>query len=345
MKKIIMALFFAAASVAAQTGCTTGSGVTCSTNLNLWLLPQHYQNWGVPWNANATAIDAFSLTVPLFNPTATQTIAQPSGTYFNVNNLFVYGTPAVIRFGLTTGTQDGSLSRTGAGTFSLDSSAAGNGLGILTLGGIKVGGSGGTVGQGLCSDGTTYSAACNFITASSLPTLYNQYVYTPLTTMTQRGGLYFTADFSLTDSAGPALYNGSTHIALAASGATAGTYVYPGSITVNDRGIVTEIASGTAIGRTCNTYGCYSEDYNGIITEQLYAASDIQVTHTYTLPFTLPTSLLNIVCLPSRCGPGASCTTGNDYASGLAVYAWTLSTISLAIDNSGWGAFCTVTGN
>jgi len=149
----------------------------------------------------------------------------------------------------------------------------------------------------------------------------------------------------LTVSGSPVTSSGTFTIGAASSGVTAGTYAYPSSITVDIYGRITAIVAGTATSRTCNTNGCYWTDANGLIWEQFYAAPDIQVTHTYTLPYALPNTIQNVVCLPSRCASGASCTTSNSYASGLATYAWTLSTISLAIDNSGWGAFCTVTGN
>ena len=81
MKKIIFALtMFLAVTAAAQTGCTAGSGVTCTANLNLWLLPPHYQNWGTPWNANAAALDTLAGSVVLYAPHASQTVTQTTGT-------------------------------------------------------------------------------------------------------------------------------------------------------------------------------------------------------------------------------------------------------------------------
>ncbi len=65
-------LFTLLIPVAAAQTCTPGSGVTCTTNLNLWLLPLNYPNWNTNTNANWTTLDTWSATVlPLSGGTMT----------------------------------------------------------------------------------------------------------------------------------------------------------------------------------------------------------------------------------------------------------------------------------
>ena len=98
MRRFLLAvLFLCAIAAKAQTGCTPGGGVSCTPNLNLWVLPQHYQLWGTPWDENATAIDTFSISALVKAPTATQEVTGfPLILDFglentpNVNNVF-YG--------------------------------------------------------------------------------------------------------------------------------------------------------------------------------------------------------------------------------------------------------------
>jgi hypothetical protein len=202
MKKIALALFLAAASAAAQTGCTVGGGVECTPTLNLWLLPPHYQDWGVPWNANATAEDTLAASVVLYSPTASQKVTQPSLTYTEFNAPFVYGTVPILYFGVTAGVFDSALTRTGAGTFSLDAGTIGSSGATLSLAGLIVGGSGGTAGKCLGSNGTVYNTpvACS----GAIPSLYYQTVAVSGSAKTQRPILNFDSYFTATDSSSPA---------------------------------------------------------------------------------------------------------------------------------------------
>ena len=74
MKKIAAFLMclIGSAALYAQS-CTPGGGVQCTPNLNLWVLPQHYPNWNVPWNDNVNIIDTLpTLFVNLSPPEASQ---------------------------------------------------------------------------------------------------------------------------------------------------------------------------------------------------------------------------------------------------------------------------------
>lgn len=76
LNAITVLLFIASCSAMAQT-CTPGGGVTCSPNLNLWILPQHYNRWDVPMNANSSTLDTFSTTVVKKNTSSSQTMIGP----------------------------------------------------------------------------------------------------------------------------------------------------------------------------------------------------------------------------------------------------------------------------
>lgn len=65
MKRIAAFLLTLCAGLACAQTCTPGGGVTCTPNLNLWLLPYNYQNWNVPVDANASSLDTWSATVLL----------------------------------------------------------------------------------------------------------------------------------------------------------------------------------------------------------------------------------------------------------------------------------------
>jgi hypothetical protein len=201
MKKIVLALtMFLAVTAAAQTGCTTSGGVTCTGNLNLWLLPPHYTNWGVPWNANATAVDTLAGAVVLKAPTASQTVTQPYLTYTSFNAPFVFGTVPVLRFGVAAGTFDSALTRTGAGAFSLDAGTIGSGGATLSLAGLTVGGSGGTIGQCLGSNGTIWNTPINCVT--SIGSIYYQTVQFNNSPVAQAAALNFTSPLTVTPASG-----------------------------------------------------------------------------------------------------------------------------------------------
>lgn len=87
--------------------------------------------YDVPLNLNWNILNSFAETIVLFNPTATQTIAQPGSTFLNFNAAIAYD--GSLRFGTAASAWDSALSRSGAGTFTLDSNTIGNAQGTLTL--------------------------------------------------------------------------------------------------------------------------------------------------------------------------------------------------------------------
>lgn len=271
MKRISLALslFLAAAGAVGQTGCVAGSGVTCSPNLNLWLLPPHYQNWGVPWNANATAIDTLVGSVILKFPTTSQVINQPSLTYTNLNALFVFGTPALIRFGATAGTQDGSLTRLGSGRFSLDSGSAGNGLGTLSLGGVSIGGSAGVSGQCLSSDGTNYNTPRTCLT--DISGIFYQSVAFNGTLQTQQPVLNFLSPLTVTPGSGNTAVGINTTgseakvVTAVAAGATGNCAKWLATGGVGDSGL--SCTSSSIPAPVCNSNGCYVLFPGGLIEQ------------------------------------------------------------------------------
>ncbi len=77
MKKIFALLVLSISCSALAQTCVPGNGVTCSPNLNMWLLPYAYPAWNVPVNANTTILDtSFGNTLKL-NVTSPQTMAGP----------------------------------------------------------------------------------------------------------------------------------------------------------------------------------------------------------------------------------------------------------------------------
>lgn len=60
MKRLLAFLCMCSSFALAQS-CTPGGGVTCTTNLNLWILPFNYLNWNTPTNTNWGTIDAASV--------------------------------------------------------------------------------------------------------------------------------------------------------------------------------------------------------------------------------------------------------------------------------------------
>lgn len=78
MKKILIALIAGLCSLPAvgQT-CTPGGGITCTANLDLYVIPQHYPRYDIPINANTNLLDTFSTTVVNKTTTSAQTLLSP----------------------------------------------------------------------------------------------------------------------------------------------------------------------------------------------------------------------------------------------------------------------------
>lgn len=67
MKRSLLSIgmwMFACAMACAQA-CVPGGGVTCTSNINLWIIPANYLNWNVPVDDNTQLIDNWSATVLL----------------------------------------------------------------------------------------------------------------------------------------------------------------------------------------------------------------------------------------------------------------------------------------
>ena len=65
MKRSLLSIgmwMFACAMACAQA-CVPGGGVTCTSNINLWIIPANYLNWNVPVDDNTQLIDNWSATV------------------------------------------------------------------------------------------------------------------------------------------------------------------------------------------------------------------------------------------------------------------------------------------
>lgn len=275
--------------------CTPGGGVTCTPNLNLWLLPHGYLNWDVPWNDNANIVDTLPTLMVLLNPTASQTVTQPAATYTNFNTPLVFGTTPALLFGTAAGNPSAYLTLASAGNFTLDTSTKGNFQANLKLHqmnaqtGYQVNGSAGSVGQCLASDGTNYNTPVNCLT--SLAVNY-QTVYLAGVAQTQRQGLNFTSRFTASDSSIPS----ETTIDLATVG-TAGTYTSPASITFDAYGRETAVVASSAVNRVCNANGCYRIEADGTIFQWGnsstlgVATSAATLTITFPIAFTTTTNL------------------------------------------------------
>lgn len=283
------------ASAHAQT-CTPGGGVTCTANLNLWLPPAHYQNWDIPMNANSNTLDAFSATVVSLTPIGSQSVAQPIGTYFNMQFPMVYGTLSSLRFGVNPNAWDGALTRDNFGNFSLDTTTIGNGSASLAVSvlnaqaGLLISG-GAPVGNVPCGNGSLY-VACPI---SSLVTSFYQTVASNGSPLPQRTTLNFSSNFAFTTST-------STNVDLAPTGVAAGTYAPPVSISVDNFGRITAISSGSAISRTCNSNGCYRVEADGTITAWGTVSAPTAGGTLVTVAITFPTSFTNSYALTTTGG-------------------------------------------
>lgn len=211
-------------------------------NLGLILPVAHEQTWNTPTNSNWTTVDTWAGGVVVEAPAGSQTVTQPNGTYLNQNSPLIVGSPAVLRFGLTANSPNGSISETSQGTYSMDANTPGDGEGTVKvavanlLTGLQVNGAAPS-GYLLVGDGS------HFVPSATLPAsaLSYQTVQTSGATVTQRPKLNFLAPFVVNDDAS----NTSSDVVLPNSGVTPGAYT-SANITVDALGRVTAAANGSA---------------------------------------------------------------------------------------------------
>jgi len=139
--------------------------------------------------------------------------------------------------------------------------------------GYQVNGAAGSSGQVLCSNGSVFNTPCS---------VYYQTVQTNGSALTQQSALNFNSTLSATNGSGVST------VGLPAVG-TAGTYSSPTSVTLDAYGRTTSITASSAVGRTCNSNGCYRIDSDGTIEQWGSITGSASGTLTLPTPFTTTT--------------------------------------------------------
>ncbi len=209
IKEIVLASSLICVPLFGQNCASTPS---TGTPLNLALPVVNCTQWNVQLNTNFSTINSFAATVALLSPTTSQMFTQPASTFTGFNAFQAVGSPSAIGFGPVLGSNFAFLSNNGSGTFSLDTTAIGNGLATLTTGGYQLNGAA-PLNHILVGNGNIYADSAS-VPTSALPTLFYQTVDLVLSPRPQRPVLNFTARFTATDVVSPPF----TSIDLNASG-------------------------------------------------------------------------------------------------------------------------------
>ena len=145
MKKVLLPLLLLLISSAiwAQTPCTPSTGITCTTNLSLYVPDFNYANWNVPLNQNWSLIDADSANWAKLNTANTFTGNITAPTFIgnltgNVtgNATGLSGTPSISITNLAAAGTVTLPSLAGVGTYCLQISS----LGVVSNTGVACGG-------------------------------------------------------------------------------------------------------------------------------------------------------------------------------------------------------------
>ena len=164
------------------------------------------------------------------------------------------------------------------------------------------------------------------------------------TAQTQRLALNFTSGlFTATDSSSPSR----TDIALNAPGTGTRVATYgsaPGSTTAPAifDGNANLVPASAYVPRTCVGAGCYKVEEDGTIWEWVNTPVPNNAVASVTLPFTIPTAIMSIVCSDN----GTRVQSGNDQAVGANVAGQSAPFSSFSINSpaTSMNAYCTITG-